>query len=83
MVVNTEVNGSTITWMVSEFTLGKMAENMKENTKTIRNKATECIHGQTDACIKVIGGVVNNMALETIQFRDKQSSLDFGKKANA
>lgn len=72
MVVNTEVNGLIITWMVSEFILGKMAENMKENTKMTRNKVMESIHGQMDVCIKATGGAVNNMDLETTQCRAKQ-----------
>jgi hypothetical protein len=47
MVDNTLDSGKTTVWMESAFMYGQMAEYSKDNTETIKRKATVSIYGLT------------------------------------
>lgn len=80
MGVSTEANGSTTTWMELASTLGKTAENMKENIKMIKSKVTESIPGQMDECTKATGGEVNSTDWVVIQCQVRRLSSVYGKR---
>ena len=46
------------------FTHGLMAENMQENTRTIKNMGMDVIPGQMDVSTKVTGQEESNMDLD-------------------
>lgn len=59
---------------------GTMAENMKDNTKMIRNMDSVFILGQTAVAMKATGGKESNMALVLmLSLRTRKLNMDFGK----
>ena len=64
------------------FTHGLMAENMQENTRTIKNMGMDVIPGQMDVSTKVTGQKESNMDLDNIQMQVKKQEQVFGKMAN-
>ena len=75
-----KVNGSTIIWMESVFTLGKTVESMRVSTKTTRSTASEFTFGQMAESIEETGQEVNSTGLAYIQCRAKEKSMDCGKR---
>ena len=66
MAVCMMVIGLTITWMDMVVTFGKMAENMKDNTKMIRNTEKASIFGLKAESTTVCGKMEDNMGVENI-----------------
>ncbi len=62
MVVSIVANGLTTIWTESGFTLGKTAESMRVNTKTIKKMATGFIFGLMAASTRETGSRASNTA---------------------
>lgn len=61
---NTKANGSQTICMERGFTLGKMAEGMKDNINQTKNMDTEPMYGLMEGDMKVIGLMVSSMDKE-------------------
>ena len=61
MVECTKVNGNKIKCMEMVFLLGVMGKNTKVDTKMIKKKVMEYLHGQMAVLIKEFGKKGNNM----------------------
>lgn len=68
--------------MEREFILGKMAGNMKENTKMIKNMAMVFILGLMAENMKANGRMANNMEKENTYFWMVPSKWEYGKMEN-
>jgi hypothetical protein len=69
--------------MGSAFTLGRMAESIVVNIKTIKNRDTANTHGQTAVSTRDTGGVASNTDSVATKCLVSRSSSVFGKKASA
>lgn len=63
-----------------EYTLGRMAECMKDSTKTIRNTGMVSIHGLISKSMLVGGLMESNMVLEYLFQKMERRSMVFGNK---
>ena len=63
MNVGMKVNGLIIIWKALEFTIGQMAESIKDNIKMIKNMVLEFILGQMVVDMRATGIEVSSMVL--------------------
>ena len=75
-------SGLTITWTVSEYTLGKMVDPTVESIRMTRSMVMASTHGLMVVLTLVTGVEESNMVLEPIVCHLSQRKVVFGKKGN-